>query len=61
MDAILQTTFSNAFFFNENEWNSNEIWLKFVPKGPIDNMAALVQIMAWHRPGDKSLSEPMMA
>ena len=34
--------------------------LKFVPKGPINNIPALVQIMAWRRPGDKLLSEPMM-
>ena len=25
----------------------------FVPKGPINNISALVQIMAWRRPGDK--------
>ena len=37
-----------------------KISLKFVPKGPIDNIPALVQIMAWCCPGDKSLSEPMM-
>ena len=36
------------------------ISLKFVPKGLIDNIPALVQIMAWRRPGDKPLSEPMM-
>ena len=34
--------------------------LKFVPKFPITNIPALVQIMAWRRPGDKPLSEPMM-
>ena len=34
--------------------------LKFLPKGPIKNISALVQIMAWLRPGDKPLSEPMM-
>ena len=34
--------------------------LKFVPQGLINNNWALVQIMAWHRPGDKPLSEPMM-
>ena len=33
---------------------------KFVPKGPINNIPASVQIMAWRRPGDKPLSEPMM-
>ena len=32
--------------------------MKFVPKGPINNIPALVQIMAWRRPGDKPLSEP---
>ena len=38
----------------------NEKSLKFVSTGPINNMAKLVQIMAWRRPGDKRLSEPMM-
>ena len=28
-----------------------------MPKGPINNIPALVQIMAWPRPGDKPLSE----
>ena len=37
------------------------ISLKFVPKGPIHNIPALVQIMAWHRPDDKPLYEPIMA
>ena len=36
------------------------ILLKFVPKGPIDNNPAVVQIMAWRRIGDKPLSEPML-
>ena len=31
---------------------SIEISLKFVSKGPFDNIPALVQIMVWHRPGD---------
>ena len=47
-------------FLNENIWISIEVSLKFVPKGPINNIPALVQIMAWRRPGDKPLSEPMM-
>ena len=34
--------------------------LKFVPRDQIDNIAALIQIMAWHRPHDKPLSEPMV-
>ena len=32
----------------------------FIPKGPFNNIQALVQMIAWHRPGDKSLSEPML-
>ena len=47
-------------FMNENLWIPIKISLKFVPKGPINNIPALVQIMAWRRPGDKPLSEPMM-
>ena len=45
------------------EWkyiNSINISLKFVPGGQINNITALVQIMAWRRVGDKPLSEPMM-
>ena len=49
-----------CIFLNENVWISIEISLKFVPKGPINNIPALVQIMAWRRPGDKPLSEPIM-
>ena len=60
MDAISQTPFSSAFFFNENIWISIKISLKFVPKSPINNIPALVQIIAWCRPGDKPLSEAMM-
>ena len=47
-------------FFNENVWVSIKISLKFVPKGSINNIPALVQIMAWCRSGDKPLSEPIM-
>ena len=47
-------------FLNENLLISIKISLKFVPMGPISNIPALVQIMAWRRPGDKPLSEPMM-
>ena len=49
-----------CIFWNGNLWISIKISLKFVPKGPINNIPALVQIMAWRRPGDKPLSEPMM-
>ena len=49
-----------CIFVNENVWIPIAISLKFVPKGPINNIPALVQIMAWRRPGDKPLSEPVM-
>ena len=49
-----------CIFLNENLWISFKISLRFVPKGPICNIPALVQIMAWHRPVDKTLSEPMV-
>ena len=48
-------------FFNENVWIAIKISLKFVPKGPINKIPALFQIMAWRRPGDKPLSEAMLA
>ena len=47
-------------FLNENIIISTKNSLKFVPKGLFDNIPALVLIMAWRRPGDKPLSEPMM-
>ena len=50
----------NLILVNENVWIPIEVSLKFVPKGPNNNIAALVQIMAWRRQGAKPLSEPMM-
>ena len=47
-------------FLNENIGISIKISLKFVPKGPINNIPALVQVMAWRRPGHKPLTEPMV-
>ena len=47
-------------FLNENGWISNNISLKFVPEGPINNISALVQVTAWRRTGDKPLPEPML-
>ena len=37
-----------------------KISLKFVPNGSIDNKPVLVQVMAWHRAGDKPLPELML-
>ena len=47
-------------FLNENIRILFKISMKFFLKVPINNIPALVQIMAWCRPGDKPLSEPMM-
>ena len=61
MAAIFQTIISNTF-----SWMiTHEFWLKFhwglFLWGPINNIPALVPMVAWRRPGDKPLSEPMMA
>ena len=49
-----------CIFLNENVWISIKISLKFVPKSPINNILALVQLRAWYLPGDKPLSEPLV-
>ena len=54
-DAIFE-----RIFLNENILILIKISLKFVPKGPINNIPALFQRMAWHWPGDKPLFDPMM-
>ena len=47
-------------FINESVWIPIKISQKFVPRGPINNIQALVQIMAWRHPGDKPLSDAMV-
>ena len=60
MDTILHTTSWNVFF-KWKCWNSDcDFFHKFVPKCPINSISALVQIMAWRRPGHRPLSETMM-
>ena len=49
-----------CIFFNENCCILIKFSLQFVRNGPINNIPALVQITASHRPGDKPLSGPMM-
>ena len=49
-----------CIFLDENVWISIKVSLTFVPESPINNIPALVQIMARRRLGDKPLSEPMM-
>ena len=54
-DAIFRCIFVNEIF-----WIFIKISLEFVSEGPIDSNLTLVQVMAWHQTGDKSLPEPMM-
>ena len=60
MDANFADDIFNCISLIENIWIPIKMSLKFVPRGPINNIPALVQIMAWRRPGDKPLSETMM-
>ena len=60
MTVIVQTMFSNSFFYTK--WlYIIEYSLKLLPNGPINITSELCQSMAWHRTGDKPLSEPMIA
>ena len=59
-DRLFPDDIFKRIFLDENVRISIKISLKFVPKGQINNIPALVQIMVWRRPGDKPLSEPMM-
>ena len=49
-----------CIFLNENIRISIQILLKFVPKGPIDNKQALVEVMACRLFGTKPLPEPIL-
>ena len=59
MVAISRRQFQ-MHFLKEHIWISIKILLECVPKGAINNIPALVHIMAWRRLGDKPLSELMM-
>ena len=50
-----------CIFLNQNIWISIKISLKFVSRRSINKIPTLFQIMAWRRPGDKPLSETIMA
>ena len=60
MAAIFADAIFKCILLNENEKILIHLSLKFVPRSPIDNIPASVQLMAWHRTGDKPLPEPMM-
>ena len=49
-----------SIFLNENVFIWFKFSLKFVPKVRMNNIPALVQLMACCRSGDKPLSEPVM-
>ena len=53
MAAILADDTSKCIFLNENNGNP-------IPRSPIDNKPALVEVMAWRRTGDKPLPETMV-
>ena len=55
MAAIMKALFSDEFWWMKIFYLI-KISLKFVLKGPVNNILALVQIMAWHRPENKPLS-----
>ena len=50
----------NCIFLNEYLWILDEISLKYIPLGLIDNIAALLQILACRLFGAKPLSEAMV-
>ena len=60
MADILTDDIFNCIFLNENDRIPIQISLKYVPRSPIENKSALVQVMVWRRTGDKPLPEPMM-
>ena len=60
MALILADNIFNCIFLNENDRIPIQISQKYVPRSPIDNKPALVQVMAWHWTGDKPLPETMM-
>ena len=60
MAAIWADDIFKCIFLNENDKILIQISLKLVPRSPIDNKPALVQVMAWRRIGNKPLPEPMM-
>ena len=60
MAAILADDIFKSIFLNENDRILIQISQKFVPRDPIDNKPALVQVMAWCRTGIKPLPEAML-
>ena len=58
MATIPQTTFWNTI-----SWTKIfvlRISLEFIPKGPINNKSAFVQVKTWRWAGEKPLPEPVL-
>ena len=53
MATDLQIIFFKCIFMNEDVWISIKIQHKFVSKGVINDIPALIQTMVWRRPGNK--------
>ena len=49
-----------CIFLNENGWFSPTISPNFVPDARFNNIREWVQTMAWHRPDETPLYEPMV-
>ena len=60
MSSTLADNNFKYIFLNENYRILIWFSLKFVPRSPIYNKHALVQVMAWHWSGNKPLPEPML-
>ena len=60
MVALLTDDIFNCIFLNENNKIQIQISLKFIPRSPMANKTALVQVTAWRRIGEKPLPELMM-
>ena len=60
MAAILADDNFKCIFSTENDRILIHIALKFVPRSPIDNKPAMVEVMAWHQRGNKPIPEPML-
>ena len=60
MAAILADNIFNCMFLNKSDKIPIQISLRYVPRSPIDNMPALVQVMAWRRTSAKPLPGLLM-
>ena len=60
MAAVVANDNFKCIFLNKNNKFLIQILLKHVPRSPIDNKPALVQVMAWRRIDDKPLPEPIL-